>query len=54
MLKESRDRLAKGTGLTPFDSGPDPSVKPSADPARRAREGLVHVLFNHSDFVTIR
>lgn len=28
--------------------------KPSADPALRAREDLVHALFNHHDFVTIR
>jgi hypothetical protein len=28
--------------------------KPSADPALRAREDLVLVLFNHNDFVTIR
>jgi hypothetical protein len=27
---------------------------PAADPALRAREELVHVLFNHHDFVTIR
>ena len=27
---------------------------PADDPALRAREDLVHVLFNHNDFVTIR
>lgn len=27
---------------------------PAAEPALRAREGLVHVLLNHNDFVTIR
>jgi hypothetical protein len=27
---------------------------PSADPALRAKENLVHALFNHTDFVTIR
>jgi hypothetical protein len=27
---------------------------PAADPAARARENLVHALFNHNDFVTIR
>ena len=37
-----------------FDSGDAASVKPSTDPAQRARENLVHVLFNHNDFVTIR
>jgi hypothetical protein len=29
-------------------------VPPAADPATRAREALVHVLFNHPDFVTVR
>ncbi|HEV3021724.1 MAG TPA: DUF1553 domain-containing protein, partial [Pirellulales bacterium] len=28
--------------------------KPSADPALRSRENLVHALLNHNDFVTIR
>jgi hypothetical protein len=27
---------------------------PSSDPDRRARENLVHALFNHTDFVTLR
>jgi hypothetical protein len=27
---------------------------PSSDPAQRARETLIHALFNHNDFVTIR
>jgi hypothetical protein len=27
---------------------------PASDPARRARENLVHVLLNHHDFVTVR
>jgi hypothetical protein len=40
--------------LTLFDTGPDPAIAAAADPGRRAREGLVHVLFNHNDFVTIR
>ena len=40
--------------LTLFDSGPAPAVPAAADPRQRAREGLVHVLFNHNDFVTIR
>jgi hypothetical protein len=40
--------------LTLFDAGPDPAVSASTDPRQRAREGLVHVLFNHNDFVTIR
>ena len=27
---------------------------PSSDPSARAREGLIHALFNHNEFVTIR
>jgi hypothetical protein len=30
------------------------SLPPTTDPAQRARETLIHVLFNHNDFVTIR
>lgn len=33
---------------------PGTESRPSADPVQRAREGLAHVLINHSDFVTIR
>jgi hypothetical protein len=40
--------------LTAFTSGPKSLVKPSAEPAQRARESFVHVLLNHNDFVTIR
>jgi hypothetical protein len=40
--------------LTPFTAGPAAAVKPSSSPHQRARENLVHVLFNHNDFVTIR
>jgi hypothetical protein len=54
-LRDQAGQFAKPSSpLTPFDSGPDPAVPPSADPRQRAREGLVHVLFNHNDFVTIR
>jgi hypothetical protein len=40
--------------LTAFPLGPDSVVLPASDAAQRARENLVHVLFNHNDFVTIR
>jgi hypothetical protein len=40
--------------LTAFTSGPPALVKPAADSAQRARESVVHVLFNHNDFVTLR
>lgn len=53
-LAEQAGRLADKTGLHPFSSGPASTVKPADDPAQRARESLVHVLFNHNDFVTIR
>jgi len=46
--------LANTTSLTAFTAGPAATVNPSVDPAQRARENLVHVLFNHNDFVTIR
>ncbi len=36
-----------------FSSGP-PLGCPRNRPGQRAREDLVHVLFNHNDFVTIR
>jgi hypothetical protein len=53
-LTEQAGRLADKAGLHPFASGAASAVKPAADPAQRARESLVHVLFNHNDFVTIR
>jgi len=37
-----------------FPGGRVGTLAPAADPVRRARENLVHVLFNHHDFVTIR
>ena len=53
---DQQARLLKSPdALTTFTGGPkkiDPL--PSADPASRARENLVHVLLNHNDYVTIR
>lgn len=40
--------------LSAFTSGPGSLIKPSDDPAQRARESLVHVLLNHNDFVSVR
>jgi Protein of unknown function (DUF1553)/Protein of unknown function (DUF1549)/Planctomycete cytochrome C len=40
--------------LQPFPPGPDAAIAPSGDPAQRARENLIQVLYNHNDFVTIR
>jgi hypothetical protein len=40
--------------LTAIAGGPKTATPPSADTVQRARENLVHVLFNHNDFVTVR
>jgi hypothetical protein len=53
-LIEQSQALADTSTLKPFSAGPAASVAPSADPQQRARENLVHVLFNHNDFVTVR
>jgi len=53
-LTEQAQQLADPKTLTAFSSGPAASVSPSNDPQQRARENLVHVLFNHNDFVTVR
>jgi hypothetical protein len=45
--------LLRDKKLTPF-AGTAAPVPPSPIPHLRAREGLVHVLMNHNDFVTIR
>ena len=52
-LKTQAGRLSDTTKLT-VSEGDEPKLKPSADAAQRARENLVHVLFNHNDFVAIR
>ena len=46
--------LAERKGLTPFTGGAPSPVPPATDPQLRAREDLIHVLFNHNEFVTIR
>lgn len=53
-LEEQAVRLADRTKLTSFTAGPTCSVPPSSDPAQRSREDLIHVLFNHHEFVTLR
>ena len=53
-LAEQAARLAKTSELEPFGAGDKAALPPSWDPNQRARENLVHVLFNHNDFVTIR
>jgi hypothetical protein len=46
-----KDNAARLTGATADAAD---FSRPSNDPHLRARENLVHVLFNHNDFVTIR
>ena len=51
------ERVANGPtieGDKSFPAGPTGRRPPSKDPARRARENLVHVLVNHNEFVTVR
>jgi mono/diheme cytochrome c family protein len=53
-LREQTELLADTTKLNKFKSGSSPEIAASADPHSRARENLVHALFNHTEFVTIR
>ena len=53
-LDEQTRRLSDLSTLAAFTSGDENSVKPAASAAERARENLIHVLFNHNDFVTVR
>ena len=52
-LVEQATLLQEPIKLTAFGVASNKG-KPSNDPAMRARENLVHVLFNHNDFVTVR
>jgi hypothetical protein len=53
-IDEQTSRLATPDRLVAFNSGDPSSVAASSDPRQRARESLVHVLFNHNDFLTVR
>ena len=53
-LHSAAELFAKQSKLIPFSSGPAVAVAASADAVQRAREDLVHVLFNHNEFITIR
>ena len=51
------DRIVEAVktfALTPMGAERVSRLQPSTDPRQRAREGLIHVLFNHNDFVTVR
>ena len=53
-LEQQTALLENPQQLTSFESGSSAELPPSTDPSLRAREGLVHVLFNRNEFVTIR
>ena len=53
-LKRQTALLHDPAKLTSFRAGEASDVPPSADPATRARENLVHVLLNRNEFVVIR
>ncbi len=53
-LKQQTTLLQDSAKLTAFPDDGAKKTPPSADPSLRARENLVHVLFSHNDFVTIR
>jgi hypothetical protein len=53
-LREQEQLFQDPKKLTPIATGAAGEMKPEADPHLRARENLVHVLLNHTDFVTIR
>ncbi|MFN0106277.1 MAG: DUF1553 domain-containing protein [Bryobacteraceae bacterium] len=53
-LVEQTRLLSEPGKLKPFETGVAAPLKPSSDPSQRARENLVHVLFNLNEFVTIR
>lgn len=53
-LASQSQRLSQPGKLTPVASSGSIGLPAAADSAQRARENLVHVLFNHNDFVTVR
>jgi hypothetical protein len=53
-LREQQQLFQDTTKLSPVETGTAAAIKPETDPHLRARENLVHVLLNHTDFVTIR
>ena len=53
-VREQEELLLDTKKLTPIQTGAAGEIKPERDPHLRAREDFVHVLLNHTDFVTIR
>ncbi|MCA9040519.1 MAG: DUF1553 domain-containing protein [Planctomycetaceae bacterium] len=52
-LETQSHRLQETASLSKIDGGPKPGIEASQDQEMRARENLVHVLFNHNEFVFI-
>ena len=53
-LRKQADLLRNAGTLTSFGVKTAGEIPPASDPAMRARESLVHVLFNHNEFVTVQ
>ena len=53
-LAKQQSLLADPGVLKKFSRGGTSKIPPSGDPVQRARENLVHALFNHNEFITIR
>lgn len=53
-LREQADLLRDSGKLTSFGVSSPGEIQPASDPEMRARENLVHVLFNHNEFVMVR
>jgi hypothetical protein len=53
-LKDHPQQFAGEVEQRKFPATSVAQLAPSTDPRLRARENLVHVLFSHNDFVTIR
>lgn len=53
-LREQAEIYRTPAQHTAYPAGPTGAMPPAADPDQHAREDLIHVLFNHNDFVTVR
>jgi hypothetical protein len=53
-LREQAQLFRTPEKLKTFHAGAPGELKPASEPFLRARESLIHALFNHNEFVTIR
>ena len=53
-LRDQSELLRDSAKLTSFGVSSPDEVQAASDPKVRARENLVHVLFNHNEFVMVR